>query len=624
LISKLRILTVALFFTVLVASSFLPGFAQTIQHGGTLHLALPNTIDNFSQFLTSSYQAWYFNQMVYPDFGVPTAFGLMHEAVSNYWSNANATTWYFMIRPGMTWSDGVPVNATDLAYTIQLNFDTFTWGAGALSNFASSLTGSITDSIKVYNSTVAEVDLKAPNGLLGDIIGAENTPNLVPYHIWKNYIVNGTSPGPNFGTLVSAGAFYISNFTQGDTQVVMLPNPHGSPFGGDPSQNGVPYLNQITVLLIPTTQDISLMLKGGQIDAAPVAPTDVAGLTSSPNFQVISGPTPDTWQMEYPIWNYPYNQLAFRQALAYAINRTDLVQTALAGYGAPGNEGYIPPENAPEFNSSVPEYNYNPQMAESLIQSLGWTKNSNGYYQTQNGTVFSPTLYVPAELQPEVTAGNRIVQDLRAVGIDAQLQAMASTSMVDIWEKGTNMYLYEQNYGDPNSELITYRYAFDGFGTGPPLISDAAHPVFTPPSVWQYYNTTVNQLYAAGTADQRAQLMQTLQGILAQQLPSITLYYVDSVWVVNTSNFGGWPTSPSTMDWPGGMFNMTALASIYSLSAQTMTSTTSSSSSSSGGSNMMTYLVGAVVVIVLVAAVAVKARKKGGNTPTTTPTTTNP
>ncbi|HKM74911.1 MAG TPA: ABC transporter substrate-binding protein [Candidatus Bathyarchaeia archaeon] len=622
MISKLKILTVTLFFAVLVASSFLPGFAQTFQHGGTLHLALPNTIDNFSQFLTSSYQAWYFNQMVYPDLGVPTAFGLLHLALSGYWSNPSATTWYFMIRPGMTWSDGVPVNATDLAYSIQLMFSTFTWGAGSLSGYASSLTGSITNSVKVDNSTVVEIDFNSPNGLMGDIIGSENTPNLVPYHIWKNYIVNGTSPGPNFGTLVGAGAFYVSNYTQGDTQVVLLPNPHGSPFGGDPSQSGVPYLNQITVLLVPTTQGLSLMLKGGQIDAAPVAPSDVAGLTSASNFQVTSGPTPDTWNLEYPIWNYPYNQLAFRQALAYAINRTDLVQTALAGYGTPGNEGYIPPEMAPEFNSSVPEYNYNPQMAQSLLQSLGWTQNSNGYYQTQNGTVFSPTLYVPAEQQPEITAGNRIIQDLRAVGIDAQLQTIATTSMVEIWDKGTNMYLHEQNYGYPNSELLsTTTYSFTGFGTGPPLVVDAAHPVFTPASVWQYYNQTVKQLYAAGSADQRNQLMQTLQEIVAQQLPSITLYYVNSVWVYNTANFGGWPTSPSTMDWPGGMFNMTALASIYSLSAQTMTSSTSSSSSS-GGSNMMTYIVGAIVVIVLIAAVAVKARKKGGNAPTAP--TTNP
>lgn len=111
--------------------------------------------------------------------------------------------------------------------------------------------------------------------------------------------------------------------------------------------------------------------------------------------------------------------------------------------------------------------------------------------------------------------------------------------------------------------------------------------------------------------------MQKIQGIIATQLPSITLYYVNSVWVYSTSNFGGWPTSPSTMDWPGGMFNMTALASIYSLSAQTMSSSTSSMSSSSGGSSM-TYIVGGIIVVLLVAAIAVKAKKKGA-----APTTSN-
>jgi len=603
--SRFRLVILAVLINVtLISATFLPAYSQTIQHGGTLHLALPNTIDNFSQFLTTSFQAWYFNQMAYPDLGVPTAFGLMHEAVSQYWSNPSATVWYFMIRPGMTWSDGVPVNATDLAYSIQLMFSTYTWGAGSMSIYAPYLAGTIQNSVKVDNSTVVEVDLNQPFGTMGDILGAENTPNLSPYHIWKNYITNGTAPGPNFGTLVGAGAFYVSNYTQGDTQVVLLPNPYGSPFGGDPSQHGIPYLNQITVLLVPTTASLSLMLKGGQIDAAPVSPSDVAGLTSSSNFQVTYGPTPDTWNIEFPIWNYPYNQLAFRQALAYAINRTDLVQTALAGYGSPGNEGYIPPENAPEFNSTVPEYSYNPQMAESLLQSLGWTKQSDGFYHTQNGTLFQPTLYVPAELQPEITAGNRIVQDLRAVGIDAQLQSIATPSMVQIWAKGTNMYLHEQNYGYPNSELL-YDFSFDGFGTGPPLTG----PEFSQ-DVETVYNQTLTQLNAAGSADARAQFMQRLQGIVATNLPSITLYYVDSVWVYNTANFGGWPTPPSTMDWPGGMFNMTALASIYSLSAQTVSSTSTTTAMSSGAG--MTYLVGAVVVVIIVIAAAVLVRSRGG------------
>ena len=583
----------------------MPAYAQTIVHGGTLHLALPNTIDNFSQFLTTSYQAWYFLQMCYPNFGIPVAGSLLHVAVENYWSNPTADTWYFQIRPGMTWSDGVPVNATDLAYSIQLMFSSYTWGAGSLSSYQQYLKGGLRNAIKIDNSTVVEVDLNQPFGTMGDTIGAENTPNLTPYHIWKNYIQNGTSPGPNFGTLASAGAFYVSNFHQGDTQVTLLPNPYGSPFGGD--AQGKPYLNQITVSLVPTTADMSLLLKGGSVDAAQVSPADVAGLTSNPSFKAAYGPTPDTWVLEYPIWNYPYNMSAFRQAMAYAINRTDLVQTALAGYGLPGNQGYLPPGNSPEFNPNVPKYDYNPQQAESLLQTLGWTKDSNGFYAFPNGTEFTPTIYAPAEDQPIVTAGSRAVSFLRAVGINAKLQSIAFTSMVNIWAKGTNMYFYEQNYGYPWPALL-FDYSFDGYGTGPPLTG----PVFWPTSIEAQYNQTLAQLNAQGTEQGRDQYMQQLQEIIAENLPSITMFYVDSVWVYNTQNFAGWPTPPGTMDWPGGEFNMTALANIYSLSAQPTTTSMSSTSitAPSGGANYTPYIVGGLVVVIVLIAVGLYARRK--------------
>jgi len=599
--SKL-IVSALIVLTVLLSANTLSAFAQMpIQHGGTLTLALANTIDNFSQFLTSSYQAWYFLQMCYPDLGVPLPTGLLHVAVSNYWSNANASTWYFQIRPGMTWSDGVPVNATDLAYSIKLMFSSFSWGAGSLSLYSTYLAGPLDSAVKVDNATVVEIDLNQPIGTFGDVVGSENTPNLVPYHIWKSYINASTSPGPNFGTLVGAGAFYVSNYHLGDTQVTLLPNPYGSPFGGD--SKGIPYLDKIIVQLVPTTQSMSLLLKGGQIDAAPVPPTDVAGLTSDPRFKVTYGPLSDTWLLEYPVFNYPYNMTAYRQALAYAINRTDLVQTALAGYGVPGNQGYMQPSNSPDYNPNVPAYDYNTTMAEQLLTSLNWTKHSDGFFYLPDGSAFTPVIYAPAENQQIVTAANRIAQDLQRVGINARAQPIALTSMVTIWDKGTNMWLYLQNYGYPWSELF-YDFSFDGFATGPPMMQ----PVFWPTSVETQYNQTYAQMNLQGTPAGRSQKMWQLQSIVAQNLPSITLFYDDSVWVYNTQNFGGWPTTPSMMDWPGGMFNQTALASIYSLSAQNVTTSMTSAPTSSTPSSL--YMVGGVIVVIALVAVAVYARRK--------------
>ena len=597
-----KILPVVLLFFVLVSATFLPAFPQTIQHGGTLRLALPNTLDNWTQYLTASYEAWYFLQLAYPNPGIPLSTGIMHVAVLDYWSNDPATTWYFRIRPGMTWSDGVPVTATDLEYSIRLMFSKFNWGGiGSLYVYDSYLASTITDSIHAVNSTVVEVDLNKPLGTLGDIVGSENTPNLTPYHVWKDYlgaVDNGSAaPGNNFGTLVGSGAFYISNFTLGDTQVVLLPNPYGSPWGGD--AKGIPYLDKIIVKLVASSASTSLMIKGGEIDAGPVSAADVAGLISDPRFKVAYGPRgADTWILEYPIFNYPYNMTDFRKALALAINRTDLVQVAYSGYAVPGSEGYLPQSQG----LNIPQYDYNPQMAEQLLSGLpGWTKHSDGFYYMPDGTKFSPTIYAPAELQPQVATANRIVQFLRAVGIDAVAQTLSLPSMLDIWEKGTNMYLYEQNYGYPPAALL-FDYSFDGSATGIPV----TQPVFEPTSVETEYNQTLTQMQATGSAAARDQILQKLEGMIAENLPSITLYYVDSVWVYDTTNFGGWPTPPSIMEWPGGEFNMTALATIYSLSAQTSTTTAITPS----GVDYTPYLIGGVIVVIVLLAVGMYTRKK--------------
>lgn len=550
--------------------------AQSPTQGGTLILALPNTIDTFNQLQTNSYQAWYFNQLMWPDDGVPTATGIVPVAVSNYWSNANATTWYFRVTPGMTWSDGVPASATDLAFSLESMFTSYAWGgAGSLTGYASLLNGNASTAIKVDNSSVVEVDFKQPFGLFGDIAGTENTPNFTPEHVWGSLLNQSAAPPSMFGTDVGVGPFYISNFHQGATEISLLPNTYGTPWGGN--SKGVPYLSQIDVQLVPASSSLAVLLEGGSIDAAPLAPSDVAGVLSNPNIQVSATNGTGLWYIEFPEETYPYNMTDFRQAMMYGIDRNALVTNALAGYGSPGTSAFIPPSNSPEYNSSVPAYTYNPNMSQSLLQSLGFKMGSNGYYNLPNGTAFQPPLYVPSEETEIVLAGTLIVRDLNAIGIDAVLTPIADTSMSSIWYQGINMYLEEQNFGYPNSELLTDESFYSYYTTAGPTQTYA----FANVTISQEYNTTVAQLEASGNQSQRYQLEQKIEGIVADDLPSIPLFYPDFIWGFNKANFGGWPTAPSSFELPGAVLNMTALADVYQISptqsqsASTVTTTAS-------------------------------------------------
>lgn len=565
------------------------GATSSYQQSGTLTIAMPNCIDSFSQFTTTCSQPWYFLQTMFPDDGVPTANGIDSVAVNDYYSSSNGTVWYFHLTPGMTWSDGVPVNATDLTWSIQQMFSSYSWGAGSLAGYASLLAGTPQQAVKNYNSTTTEVILNQPFSLLGDIIGTEDTPNLTPEHVWSSLINDTTAPGTFFGeNIVGAGPYYVSDYTQGAQDLVMLPNTYGSPWASA-SNDYQPYYSKIVTELVPSSTSLASLLLAGTVDAASVQPSDVAGLLSNPNIKVEATNSTGLWYIEFPSGHYPYNETDFRQALAYAIDTPSLVQNALAGYGTIGNYAFIP-SGSPGYNTSIPTYTYNVNESEALLQSSGLKMGSNGFYNFPNGTAFQPLVYVPAEDTQIVLAGTLVVQDLQAVGIDAQLRSIAGASESSVWYQGSNMYFEFQNFGYPNSELLTDQSFYSYFFSAGP---EAGQTAFASTAVAAEYNATVAALEKATTPQQVESYEEQIEGLIANYVPSIPLFYPDIIWAYNTQAVAGWPQTPSSFELPGLVFNLTALATIHppSLSVSTAsasssattptTSTTSSTSSSS-------------------------------------------
>jgi peptide/nickel transport system substrate-binding protein len=604
----------------LFAIIVIPAHAQSgYTQSGTLILAEPNCIDSFSQFTTGCNPPWYYLSVLYPEDGIPTATGIYHEPVESFWSSPNGTIWYFRVTPGMTWSDGVPANATDLAWSIQQMYASYSWGAGSLAEYANLLAGTPQQAVTAVNASVVAVKLTQPFSLLGDIIGTENTPNFTPYHIWKNWINGTTAPGSLFGkTLVGVGPYYLQPYNTGDQQLIMNANPYPTPWG-NPANGGHPYFSKVVTQLVPSSSSLADLLLGGQIDAAPVSPSDVAGLLSNPNIKIQATPGTGLWYIEFPSSHYPYNVTAFRHALMYAIDRQSLVQSALAGYGTVANAAFIP-STAPEFNSSIPGYSYNVNMSKSLLATTGLVMGSNGFYNFPNGTAFTPPVYVPAEQTPIVLAGTLVVQDLQAVGIDAQLRTIAGASMSSVWYKGVNMYFENQNFGYPNAELLTDNSFYSYFLSNGP---QPGQQPFAQVSVGRAYNATVAALEASTSPQQVLSYEQKIQGMLADYLPSIPLFYPDFIWAYNSQKVTGWPTSPSSFELPGLVWNLTALANLrpaasaISTTSSAIQPTQSQSQSSSTTQSVpsstnytMYYLVAAVVVIVLVAAGLFMTRRK--------------
>ena len=203
-----------------------------------------------------------------------------------------------------------------------------------------------------------------------------------------------------------------------------------------------------------------------------------------------------------------------------------------------------------------------------------------------------------------------IAQQLQAAGINAQFRTIAGATMASIWYQGINMYFEEQNFGYPNSELLTDGSFYAYFTSQGPA---QGHHAFVDPVVEKHYNDTVAALEGATTNDQIVQNEKALQGIIATSLPSVPLFYPDFIWAYNSQKVVGWPQPPTSFEVPGGTFNITALANVYSPSALTTTSTTSTgpgNGPSSGGLDSTLIAAGIVVAALIIVGGAMLMRRQ--------------
>jgi peptide/nickel transport system substrate-binding protein len=69
----------------------------------------------------------------------------------------------------------------------------------------------------------------------------------------------------------------------------------------------------------------------------------------------------------------PFSHRAFRQALAYAIDRQEIIDKAHRGLATPASYGLLTVDHA-MYNPNTPDYPHNPAKARELIESLGYAK----------------------------------------------------------------------------------------------------------------------------------------------------------------------------------------------------------------------------------------------------------
>ena len=478
--------------------------------------------------------------------------GKLEPALAESWEiSEDKKRIVFTVRDGLKWSDGEPLTVDDVIFTYQ---DVY---------LNPKIPTDIKDILRVGISrafpTVKKLDdrrveFTVPELFVPFLRNVGGLP-ILPAHVLREAVqTTGSDGNPKFlstwGTdtdpkkVIGNGPYKIESYTSSE-RVIFRRNPYY--WRKDAQGNPQPYVERIVLQIIENTDNQLLTFRSGQLDDLDVSPEAFPLLKREEKrggFSIYSG-GPDTTTLFVsfnlnkardsknkpfvdPIKSRWFNTLAFRQAVAYAIDRETMQKNIFRGLGELLNSPiyskspfYLSPENG------LKVYDYNPEKAKQLLLGAGFKYNPEGQLLDAESHPVRFNLLVKAEDKTRVNMAVQIQQDLSKIGMRADLQVIAFNVAVQKLQS-RNWECYVGGFGgggvEPHSgfNIWSSKGRLHQFNQGP-------QPGDRPIQGWEVsdWEKEIDRLFIEGSQEfdevKRKAIYARFQQIAQEQLPFIHL-----------------------------------------------------------------------------------------------------
>jgi peptide/nickel transport system substrate-binding protein len=350
-----------------------------IARGGTWIDDFVNEPDSLIPNATVQTFAWMVMQALYTPLFYGDAQGQIHAglatrvpSIENGDVSKDSKTWTFHLRPGLVWSDGQPLNADDVyfAYKLWTNPKFAASNTSALKHIASAdvsadklaITFHLKDSFAPFLTTWTDGAF-AP-------LPQHHFGSIAPEHIKKS--------SDSLNPQVVSGPFMMAESKPGDHYTVVR-NPKYYR-----ASEGLPHLDKVIFRYVGSQETVLEDLKSNAIDSAWfLDASKIPTYKNLSNYTLIQSTSAGYEALHFNQNNPILKDPTVRQAMALAINRSQLIQIARQGAGQPictdhtaaYKPGYQADIKCPEFNID---------QANKLLDNAGWTMGSDGVRQ-KNG-----------------------------------------------------------------------------------------------------------------------------------------------------------------------------------------------------------------------------------------------
>ena len=494
------------------------------------------------------------------------------------WEASNGgKTYTYTLREGLEWSDGEPLTAEDIAFTVNRARE---------------------EAWLNHEATVQNLTARAIDERTVEIASSVPDPKLptmdvyiLPEHVWgkldktairKYSALDGVGSGPYTLTEFKRGQFWR-----------LQANP--AYWGGRPE------VDEVIFRLFNNADAMVAALEQGEIDAAHDVPNNafaklettegivaVQGQQGGFDEIAVNGGRPESRRVDGISNGHPaLADVEFRKAIAHAIDKETIVDRVLVGLGTPGTT--ISPSANPSWIPEIPageQFAFDLAKARQILEAAGYRDTNGNGVRELDGEDINLTYVVRSESQVTAPTAEFVSGWLKEIGIGTTLKTMSDTTLIEAIGLG-NYDLFHWGWTpfvDPDPMLSYF--------TCDQLSSDPEDPT-------NYYNDA-SWCDPAYDADYKAQNVELdpekREAIVHRMLRRMydaavynVLYYEGDLQAYRTDRFEGWVRQPADIG-----------PVLFSNTSPTYAALTPVASTSDGGGGIGT---GAIVGIVVAAAV---------------------
>ncbi len=313
----------------------------------------------------------------------------------------------FHLRNDVLWHDGVKFTAADVMFTYRLIIDPRTPTAYADKY-------KLVKNARVIDEYTFEAEYAKP---LAPALISWGSLQILPEHILKGQDITKT---PFARAPVGTGPFTFVEWKTGQ-KITLKAN--------EKYFDGMPFLAGINYRIIPDQNTVFLELKAGSVDMMGLTPLQYLRQTDSPEFTKLYAKykylSDGYTYLGFNLKKKPFDDVLVRRAIAYAIDKEEIIKGVLMGLAEVATGPYKP--GTMWYNPDVPRYPHDPDRARALLMDAGYLDRNGDGIVEKDGRNLTMTIITNQGNPLREKTAQIIQQRLKAVGIDVKIRVIEWT-----------------------------------------------------------------------------------------------------------------------------------------------------------------------------------------------------